>query len=109
MGSDSPSVDPLKNGRSKNNVHTLQTSSPSKQDFPPEGDPMDVTPTATNPMGPPLHSSPEEDQHTELPNGSTSQHTSHSTAANAAAAASTSAQPKLVNTAFIHKLYKLVE
>ena len=69
---------------------------------------MDVTPTATNPMGPPLHSSPEEDQHTELPNGNTAQQ-SRSHSVSTAPATTSPAQPKMINnTAFIGKLYKYV-
>ena len=73
------------------------------------GDPMDITPTASNSMAPPVNSSPEVDPHI-LPNGSGgefsgSQNAAHGSALTAAAATS-SQQPKMVNTAFIHKLYK---
>lgn len=76
---------------------------------PPHPDRMEVTPPTSAPMGPPMNSSPDMDQagvsnhavHTEgahLPNGSAN--------ALSAAAAASSQQPKVVQTAFIHKLYK---
>ena len=72
---------------------------------------MEVTPSASTSMGPPVNSSPEVDTHN-LTNGGTgefagSQNAAHGNAMTAAAATS-SQQPKMVNTAFIHKLYKYV-
>ena len=76
------------------------------------GDPMDITPTAATSMGPPVNSSPEIDPHHPLTNGGTgelagAQGAAHGNALTAAAATS-SQQPKMVNTAFIHKLYKYI-
>ena len=75
------------------------------------GDPMEVTPSASTSMGPPVNSSPEVDPHT-LTNGGIgefagNQNVAHGNAMTAAAATS-SQQPKMVNTAFIPKLYKYV-
>ncbi|KAI4127898.1 MAG: hypothetical protein LQ338_002983 [Usnochroma carphineum] len=73
-------------------------------------DPMDLTPPAAPPMGPP-NSSPEMD-HASGPANGTYGETSHSAlAANglSAAAAASSQQPKVVQTAFIHKLYNMLE
>ena len=80
---------------------TLQTSAPSP------GDPMDVTPPASAMMAPPARTSPDMEA-----NGvhdlMGDQPSSGSLAGpNAAAAAAAGAQqPKVVQTAFIHKLYK---
>lgn len=86
-------------------LHTpiLQTSAP------PAGDPMDVTPLATASMAPPARTSPDTDAngvHDQIMMGD--QPSSGSLAGpNAAAAAAAGAQqPKVVQTAFIHKLYK---
>ncbi|SLM35494.1 flocculation suppression protein [Lasallia pustulata] len=73
---------------------------------------MDVTPPTSTSMGPPMNSSPETDQ------GGGSNHVVHSEAAHmpngsgnalSAAAAASSQQPKVVQTAFIHKLYNMLE
>ena len=68
---------------------------------------MDITPTQTTPMGPPLHSSPEGEAGAGMVNGG-SQDTQQGAAGHvlSAAAATSSQQPKVVQTAFIHKLYK---
>lgn len=81
----------------------LQTTAP------PVGDPMDVTPPATSSMAPPARTSPDTDAngvHDQMMMGD--QPSSGSLAGpNAAAAAAAGAQqPKVVQTAFIHKLYK---
>lgn len=74
------------------------------------GDPMDTTPTAAGSMRPPVHSSPETDPHAPLTNGAPSEHMPSQTAnpggGLSAAAATASPQPKVVQTAFIHKLYR---
>ncbi|WEW59394.1 Flocculation suppression protein [Emydomyces testavorans] len=73
------------------------------------GDPMDVSPPASAAMGPPSQSSPEVEQGpTSHTNGNTgesgaSQNTAAGQPTGAAAAAQ---QPKVVQTAFIHKLYR---
>lgn len=82
---------------------TLQTSAP------PAGDPMEVTPPATASMAPPARTSPDTDAngvHDQVMMGD--QPSSGSLAGpNAAVAAAAGAhQPKVVQTAFIHKLYK---
>ncbi|KAL9108099.1 MAG: hypothetical protein Q9227_007074 [Pyrenula ochraceoflavens] len=74
----------------------------------PRGDPMDVTPPPTATMGPPMHSSPEMDQ------GMNNLHTSGNSnggppAPSAGAAAAAAHGPKIVQTAFIHKLYNMLE
>lgn len=71
------------------------------------GEPMDITPPASVAMGPPIHSSPEMDHNGGMTNGTYSD-TIHNPNGNglSAAAATSSQQPKVVQTAFIHKLYK---
>lgn len=76
------------------------------------GEPIDLTPPASASMGPPGHinSSPEDDHGGPLSNGNygDATHTHNGTHGNglSAAAATSSQQPKVVQTAFIHKLYK---
>ena len=73
------------------------------------GEQMDVSSTAAV-MGPPVHSSPETDQIMGMQNGMYGEttHASNGPIGNgvSAAAATASQQPKVVQTAFIHKLYK---
>jgi hypothetical protein len=81
----------------------VQSSAPSL------GDPMDVTPPASAMMGPPTRTSEENEAngiHEHM--GMIDQPSTGSLAGpNAAAAAAAGAQqPKVVQTAFIHKLYK---
>lgn len=68
-------------------------------------DPMDVTPS-TN-MGPPAQSSPVTDRN---PNSqlsaSDNEPTTNGAGATSVGAAAAAQQPKVVQTAFIHKLYK---
>jgi hypothetical protein len=79
----------------------LQTSAPSPTD------PMEVTPPATATMGPPTRTSEENDTNGTHENMGMGDHTGSLAGPNAAAAAATGAQqPKVVQTAFIHKLYK---
>lgn len=70
---------------------------------------MDLTPQVSAMMGPPMHSSPEMDFSGNV-NGSFGDitHGHHAPITNglSAAAATSSQQPKVVQTAFIHKLYK---
>ncbi|KAI4118527.1 MAG: hypothetical protein LQ345_001461 [Seirophora villosa] len=71
---------------------------------------MDLTPPAAPPMGPP-NSSPEMDHNGGLVNGTYGEGSHNGPAANglSAAAAASSQQPKVVQTAFIHKLYNMLE
>lgn len=71
---------------------------------------MDLTPPAAPPMGPP-HSSPEMDHLGGPVNGAYGDVSHNGPAANglSAAAATSSQQPKVVQTAFIHKLYNMLE
>lgn len=73
-------------------------------------DPMDLTPPAAPSMGPP-NSSPEMDHTGGLVNGAYGEASLNGSAANglSAAAATSSQQPKVVQTAFIHKLYNMLE
>ena len=81
---------------------TLQTSAPSPVD------PMEVTPPASAMMAPPTRTSEENDANgTHENTGMDQQNAGLMAGPNAAAAAATGAQqPKVVQTAFIHKLYK---
>ena len=82
----------------------LQSSAPS-----PGGDPMEVTPPASAMMAPPVRTSPESETngiHDQMVMGD-QPHSGSLAGPNAAAAAAAGAQqPKVVQTAFIHKLYK---
>ena len=78
----------------------------------PGPDAMEVSPPPPT-MGPPIHSSPET-EHTPQPNGGPFQETALNnqhiaTNGLSAAAATSSQQPKVVQTAFIHKLYNMLE
>lgn len=79
------------------------------------GDPMDTTASALATMGPPTLSSPEVEQIGGVVSGATgagepmnSGQPGPGAALGAAAAVAAAAQPKVVQTAFIHKLYKYV-
>jgi hypothetical protein len=81
----------------------LQTSAPSP------GDPMDVTPPGTAMMGPPSRTSPENEAngiHEHMAGGDQPSSGSLAGPSAAAAAAAGGSGPKVVQTAFIHKLYK---
>lgn len=70
---------------------------------------MDVSNPASQMMAPPTRSSPEPGANGAHENGSSGEQQTNSSSAgpNAAAAAAAGAQqPKVVQTAFIHKLYK---
>lgn len=79
----------------------------------PNGDRMDVSPSTAPAMGPPSLSSPDAEsagRSTSVGAGATesgnSNHTGLNVGLGAAAAAAAAQQPKVVQTAFIHKLYK---
>ncbi|PYH72553.1 flocculation suppression protein [Aspergillus vadensis CBS 113365] len=79
------------------------------------GDPMEVTPPASG-AAPPIHSSPDSDRAgasntTATSNGSTepSNVNHHAAPTQAIGAAAAAQQPKVVQTAFIHKLYNMLE
>ncbi|KAL8680697.1 MAG: hypothetical protein Q9186_003138 [Xanthomendoza sp. 1 TL-2023] len=76
------------------------------------GEPMEITPPASTTMGPP-NSSPEMDHAGGPVNGVYSEashgHGGPGTNGLSAAAATSSQQPKVVQTAFIHKLYNMLE
>ena len=71
---------------------------------------MDISPGASAAMGPPVHSSPELEHAPGNSNGGymDAAHVTNGSTGHAlsAAAATSSQQPKVVQTAFIHKLYK---
>ena len=101
------SEDPQHNGG--RNIPILPSSTRSVGSD--HGEPMDVTTPTSVSMGPPVNSSPEMEQGTVLTNGAYGEsHTHNGPTGNgvSAAAATASQQPKVVQTAFIHKLYKWV-
>ena len=106
MGRNPFSGDPQQDGGHRN-IPILPSSNKPLEVA--HGDPMDVTPSAATTMGPPVHSSPEMD-HSGNANGTFGDltHAQVGPTANglSAAAAASSQQPKVVQTAFIHKLYK---
>jgi hypothetical protein len=105
------SGDPNQTGNNK--IIPLLSSSTASSESP-QGDPMDVTPAVTATMGPPVHNSPDIDQGTANTNTSSgsaesvNMNNSNSGFGIGAAAAAATQQPKVVQTAFIHKLYKYV-
>ena len=107
MGRSPFSGDPQQNGSHRN---TPILPSCAKSMEPAHEDAMDMTPTASAAMGPPGHSSPEMDTAGSLGNGNYGEATHMQNGATSngmsAAAATSSQQPKVVQTAFIHKLYK---
>ncbi len=100
------SGDPHHNGDHRNIPILPSSTKPGERVL---GDPMDLTPPVSATMGPPMHSSPEMDL-TGSVNGvyGEAAHGQNGQVANglSAAAATSSQQPKVVQTAFIHKLYK---
>ena len=73
------------------------------------GEPMDTSQNGPAPMGPPALSSPNGDRANEQhSSGQNEQHqsTTNGTSSQPVGAAAAAQQPKVVQTAFIHKLYK---
>lgn len=97
-------ADHLSSGIHKS-IPILPSSSSSSSSMNHTPDPMDVTPS-TN-MGPPAQSSPVTDRN---PNSqlsaSDNEPTTNGAGATSVGAAAAAQQPKVVQTAFIHKLYK---
>ncbi|KAK2624283.1 hypothetical protein QTJ16_006233 [Diplocarpon rosae] len=84
----------------------LPTSTPSP------GEPMDITPPSSTMMAPPARTSPEMDSnrtHEQVIGEKPSNGSLAGPNAAAAAAAAGAQQPKVVQTAFIHKLYNMLE
>jgi hypothetical protein len=101
------SLDPHHQGMHKA-IPILPSSSGSSTLTPPR-DAMDITPSPLPVMGPPILSSPVAERN----NGIQSLHGDDSSGMNggstpAIGAAAAAQQPKVVQTAFIHKLYKWV-
>lgn len=91
-------------------IPILPSSSASASLTPPR-DPMDVTPSSGTSMGPPVLNSPvgERNGTSQQTNGDTDTGSApNGTSAPAIGAAAAAQQPKVVQTAFIHKLYKCV-
>lgn len=89
---------------SRNNV-TMRPFSNNTESVP--GDPMDTTSPSATSMGPPLNSSPEIEQAANM-NGHMDSNAILNSGAGAAAMAAAQG-PKVVQTAFIHKLYNMLE
>lgn len=106
MGGSTFPGDPHHNGGHRNIPILPSSTKPGERAL---ADSMDMTPPGSATMGPPMNSSPEMD-HTGSANGAYGEaaHGQNGPAANglSAAAATSSQQPKVVQTAFIHKLYK---
>ena len=72
---------------------------------------MDTSQNQTPPMGPPVHGSPNGDRNSEQLGSVQNDQMHHATnggTTQAVGAAAAAQQPKVVQTAFIHKLYKSV-
>lgn len=89
---------------SRNNV-TMQPFTNATESIP--GDPMDITSPSSTSMGPPINSSPEVEQGPNM-NGSMDSNVGIQPGTGAAAMAAAQG-PKVVQTAFIHKLYNMLE
>ena len=110
--------DPLNKSPLPNGIHDYHLNLPKSIPILPSaaasaaspGDPMDTSHNQTSPMGPPALSSPNGDQAGErTPPGNDQQHQSTNGGLNQPVGAAAAAQqPKIVQTAFIHKLYKYV-
>lgn len=79
----------------------------------PPRDPMDISPTPTSSMGPPTLNGAAVERPTTIHeqgriNGDTGNTSPNGNSATAVGAAAAAQQPKVVQTAFIHKLYKWV-
>ncbi|KAL9043775.1 MAG: hypothetical protein Q9214_003050, partial [Letrouitia sp. 1 TL-2023] len=104
------SVDHQSNGLHRNPpILPASSTAAGQRSESPHGEPMELTPPTSTAMAPP-HSSPELDHTTASTNGmygdaiqGTAGHAGNGLSA---AAATSSQQPKVVQTAFIHKLYK---
>ena len=106
MGRSPGPIDPLLNGGPRNVSILPSSAKPTEAG---DGESMDITPPSSSTMGPPAHSSPDLDPHITLNGGPTDTTQGQTGPANnlaSAAAATSSQQPKVVQTAFIHKLYK---
>ncbi|KAF2834909.1 hypothetical protein M501DRAFT_943021 [Patellaria atrata CBS 101060] len=113
-------ADPHNMGLAKS-IPILPSSSTngSNSSLPSPGDPMDFIPTPGAPMGPPTISSPVPDKNSSSNgningnvNGSTTPATDGETTNGTngpVGAAAAAQQPKVVQTAFIHKLYNMLE
>lgn len=102
---------------------TLHKSIPilpsSSSTLAPPRDPMDITPAATSTMGPPAVNGASFDRtaasqsqtqlHAPSTNGDSGNTSPNGTSASAVGAAAAAQQPKVVQTAFIHKLYNMLE
>ena len=108
------SGDPSYHGGQRH-IPILPSSTAPSNTFSPQPEMMDASPTSTPTMGPPVNSSPEmEHESTSNINNSNNNNDGENTVMTngvaggslSAAAAASSQQPKVVQTAFIHKLYK---
>ncbi|KAF3049786.1 hypothetical protein E8E11_009103 [Didymella keratinophila] len=104
------------------NMHRSIPILPSSGSLAPPQDRMDITPSSTSAMGPPSLTAPSTDrQHltpthqthaqSQLANGDSDNNAQNSNGSSAPAvgAAAAAQQPKVVQTAFIHKLYNMLE
>ncbi|KAF3037357.1 hypothetical protein E8E12_006276 [Didymella heteroderae] len=104
------------------NMHRSIPILPSSGSLAPPQDRMDITPSSTSAMGPPSLTAPSTDrQHltpthqthaqSQAANGDSDNNaqTGNGSAAPAVGAAAAAQQPKVVQTAFIHKLYNMLE
>ncbi|KAF2198930.1 hypothetical protein GQ43DRAFT_137583 [Delitschia confertaspora ATCC 74209] len=90
-------------------IPILPSSTGSATLIPPR-DPMDITPSPAPSMGPPALNSPVGDRNgTNQTSNGDSDGNSNGTAGQVVGAAAAAQQPKVVQTAFIHKLYNMLE
>jgi hypothetical protein len=91
------------------NLHTIPILPSSGSTLAPPRDRMDITPTS---MGPPTLNTPTTERNIQLEqgraNGDAGNTSPNGNATPAVGAAAAANQPKVVQTAFIHKLYKCV-
>ena len=106
----SPFAADRQNGPSQKPIPILPSSASNSSSAPTSGNAMDATPQKNSIMGPPTsNNSPAAERNcanNTLMSGESGENATNGNGATAIGAAAAAQQPKVVQTAFIHKLYK---